>query len=70
MTQNTTLHMGITSLSIPKSDYVLCSQRWRSSIQSAKRRPRADSGSDHDLLIVNLRLKLKKVGKKHQDIQE
>ena len=28
-------------------DYILCSQRWRSSIQSAKIRPGADYGSDH-----------------------
>ena len=27
-------------------DYILCSQRWRSSIQSAKTRPEADCGSD------------------------
>ena len=44
-------------------DYILCSQRWRSSIQSTKTRPGADCGSDHDLLIPKLRLKLKKVGK-------
>ena len=44
-------------------DYILCSQRWRSSIQSAKTRPRADYGSDHELLIAKFRLKLKKVGK-------
>ena len=44
-------------------DYILCSQRWRSSIQSAKTRPGADYGSDHELLIVKFRLKLKKVGK-------
>ena len=43
--------------------YVLCSQRWRSSIQSAKTRPGADCGSDHELLITKSRLKLKKVGK-------
>ena len=43
--------------------YILCSQRWRSSIQSAKTRPGADCGSDHDLLIAKFRLKLKKVGK-------
>ena len=30
-------------------DYILCSQRWRSSIQSAKTRPGADCGSDHEL---------------------
>ena len=44
-------------------DYVLCSQRWRSSIQSAKTRLGADCGSDHELLIAKFRLKLKKVGK-------
>ena len=30
---------------------------------SAKTRPRADCGSDHELLIAIFRLKLKKVGK-------
>ena len=35
----------------------------RSSIQSTKTRPGADCGSDHELLIVKFRLKLKKVGK-------
>ena len=33
-------------------DYILCSQRWRSSIKSA-----------NELLIAKFRLKLKKVGK-------
>ena len=40
-----------------------CSQRRRSSIQSAKTRPGADGGSDHELLIAKFRLKLKKMGK-------
>ena len=44
-------------------DYTLCNQGWRSSIQSAKTRPGADCGSDHELLITKFRLKLKKVGK-------
>ena len=44
-------------------DYILCSQRWRSSIQSAKTRPGTDCGLDHDLLIAKFRLKLKKAGK-------
>ena len=35
----------------------------RSSIHSAKTRPGADCGSDHELLIAKFRLKLKKVGK-------
>ena len=42
---------------------MFCSQRWRSSIQTAETRPGADSGSDHEPLIAKFRLKLKKVGK-------
>ena len=33
-----------------QSDYILCSQVWRSSIQSAKARQGADYGSDHELI--------------------
>ena len=44
-------------------DYILCSQRWRSSIQSAKTRQETDYGSDHELLIAKFRIKLKKLGK-------
>ena len=36
-----------------KTDYILCSQRCRSSIQSSKIRLGADCGSDHELLIAN-----------------
>ena len=43
-------------------DYILCIHRWRSSIQS-ETRPGADCGSDHELVIVKFRLKLKKVAK-------
>ena len=42
---------------------MLCSQRWKSPIQSAKTRPGADCGSDHELLIAKFRLILQKVGK-------
>ena len=37
--------------------------KWRSSIQSAKIRPGADCGLDHEFLIAKFRLKLKKVEK-------
>ena len=46
-----------------QTDYILCSQRWRSSIQSAKTRLGADCGSDHEQLIAKFKLKLKKVRK-------
>ena len=47
-------------------DYILCSQRWISSIQSAKTRPGADCGSNQEIrsrIIAKFRVKLKKIGK-------
>ena len=55
--------MDITRWSTLKSDYILCSHRWRSSTQSAKTRPGADFGSDHELLIAKFRLKFNNIGK-------
>ena len=58
---NQTLHMEITRWSIPSQiDFILCTKRWRSSIQSAKTRPGADCGSDHELLIAKCRLNWRK----------
>ena len=36
-----------------ETDYILCSQRWRRSIQSAKTRLGAECGLDHELLLPN-----------------
>ena len=44
-------------------DYILCSQRWKSPIQSAKTRLGADCGTDHEPLVAKFRPKLKKVEK-------
>ena len=44
-------------------DYILCGQRWRSSIQSVKTRSGADCVSGDEHSIAKFRLKLKKVGK-------
>ena len=44
-------------------DYILCSQRWRSCIQSAKTRPGADCGSDLNTLLPNSDLNWRKWGK-------
>ena len=41
-------------------DYILCSQRGRSSIQLAKTRLETDYGSEHELLIAKFRLELRK----------
>ena len=46
-----------------QTDYVLCSQRWSSFIQSAKTRLEANCGSDCEFLIAKFRLKLKKAAK-------
>ena len=63
-TREKTLHKDITNGQYRNHvDYILCSQRWRSSIQSEKTRLVADCCSDHELLIAKFRLKLKKVGK-------
>ena len=43
-----------------QTDYILCSQRWRSSIQSAKTRLGANCCSNHERLIAKFRIKLKK----------
>ena len=49
---------------VSQVDYIVCSQRWKSSIQSAKKKKTgANYGTDHELLIAKFRLKLKKVGK-------
>ena len=37
-------------------DYILCSQRWRSCIQSEKTKPWGNCGSHHQLLIEKFRL--------------
>ena len=60
-----TLHVDITRWPILKSDYILCSQTWRCSIQSAKTRLGTDCGSVHELLIAKFRLKLKKSRENH-----
>ena len=41
-------------------NYILCSPRWRSSIQSAKTRVGADCGSDHELHIAKFILNWRK----------
>ena len=46
-----------------QTDYILCSQKWKSFTHSAKTSLGADYSSDHELLIAKFRLKLKKVGK-------
>ena len=46
-----------------QTDYTICSQRWRRSIQLAKTRLGADPGSDHEMPKAKSKFKWKKVGK-------
>ena len=57
------MKLGFTEFSFYVLIKLRCSQRWRSSIHSAKTRLGADCGSAHELLIAKFRLKVKKVGK-------
>ncbi|XP_063165946.1 craniofacial development protein 2-like, partial [Candoia aspera] len=43
-------------------DYILCRQRWRTSVQSVKTRPGADCSTDHELLLAQFRIRLKRLG--------
>ena len=53
-------------------DYVIVMKRFRSGVNIARTRsfPGADTGSDHDLLMMNFRLRLKKISKpKHTSLK-
>ena len=50
-------------------DYILCGQKWKSSVQSAKTGLGVHCGSDHEPLFENFRLNLKKSRKNHYAIQ-
>ena len=49
-------HKGFNLGHTWKVDYILCSWKWRSSIQTGETRPEADYGSDHELFIAKFRL--------------
>ena len=42
-------------------DYVICQQRWKSSICRVTTRPGADCASDHNLLVAEIKVKLKSI---------
>ncbi|XP_072051743.1 craniofacial development protein 2-like [Amphiura filiformis] len=55
-----------------KIDYIIISNRWKTSVTNARSFPSADVGSDHQLVITNIRLKFHAKKKpnypKHYDI--
>ena len=46
-------------------DYIMISRNWISCIKDAKTRPSADRSSDHQLLNVDIKLKLEKMEQSH-----
>jgi hypothetical protein len=44
-------------------DYIIIQNRWRSTIHATHTLPGADCGTDHEILVAGLRLKLKKLKK-------
>ena len=40
-------------------DYIICKTRWRSSVRRVTTLPGADYGTDHNLLIADIKIKLK-----------
>ena len=50
-------------------DYILIKRKWRDCATNCRAYPHADVGSDHQLLIVNLCLKLK-AGRKSKPVQK
>ncbi|KAI0224649.1 Craniofacial development protein 2, partial [Lamellibrachia satsuma] len=42
-------------------DYIMCTTRWRSSVRRVTTLPGADCGTDHNLLIADIKIKLKRI---------
>ena len=45
-------------------DYILVSSRWKSSVSMCRSFPKPDVGSDHQMVMANIRIRLGKVSKK------
>ncbi|BFZ21957.1 hypothetical protein BsWGS_24996 [Bradybaena similaris] len=50
-------------------DFITIQQRWKSSTLSCKTYPGADCDSDHNLLLVNVNIRLKRVNKKARPVR-
>jgi len=46
-------------------DFILVTQRFRSCVTNSRAYPGADCGSDHNLVSTNVKLRIRKEGKKH-----
>ena len=50
-------------------DYILVQGRWRSSFMSAKTLPGADCGSDHQLLVCTMKMKLRRIKRQQKPVR-
>ena len=49
-----------------QTDYILMQKQWRSSIKNVKTKPGAEADTDHNLLCVNVKWKVRKISKYKQ----
>ena len=47
-------------------DYIICKTRWRSSVRSMTTLPGADCGTDNNLLIADVNIKLRRIKRAKQ----
>ena len=47
-------------------DYIICKTRWRSSVRRVATLPGADCGTDHNLLIADVKIKLNRIKRAEQ----
>ena len=50
-------------------DYILVKKRWKSSIQQTKTYPGTDCGTDHELLVSTIKIKLRKMKKPESPVR-
>ena len=50
-------------------DYILIDQRWKSSVKNVKTYPGADCGSDHQLLVLEMRIRFKNTHKRRERLE-
>ena len=50
-------------------DYIICKTRWRSGVRRVTTLPGADCGTDHNLLIADVKIKLKRIKRAKQTLR-
>ena len=50
-------------------DYIICKTRWRNSVRRVITLPGADCGTDHNLLIADVKIKFKRIKRDKQTLR-